>query len=153
MHFIPPISLENTQQWYEKNHDCKTRIDVVFEEKETIVAMGGLTNIDFLIRKAEFYIFVNPELLHRGYGKKSTYLLCKYGFEILQLHKIFLYTNCDNIRARRTYEAIGFKHEGTMRDEMISGECYFDRLYYGLLSNELVNMDGELLLSGGSPLL
>lgn len=63
MHFTPPISLENTRRWFEKNQTCNSRIDVVFEEEGIIVAMGGLTNIDNMLRKAEFYIFVNPELL------------------------------------------------------------------------------------------
>lgn len=150
MHFIPPISIENTQRWYIKNLNNETRLDVVFEDNGNLVAMGGLTNIDYKIRKAEFYIFVNPELHHQGYGKKSTYLLCKYGFDVLQLHKIFLYANCNNERARRTYEAVGFKLEGRLRDEMLCHEKYLDRVYYGLLSNELIEIEDELILSGGT---
>lgn len=137
MHFTPPISFESTQRWFEKNQDATCRIDVAFDNEEgDVVAMGGLTHIDYTVRKAEFYIFVNPNFLRRGYGSMSAYLLCKYGFEVLQLHKIYLFANNGNIIARKTYEKLGFKLEGTMRHEMVRNEQYEDRLYYGLLASE-----------------
>ena len=80
---------------------------------------------------------VNPARQREGIGSKATYLLCKYGFDVLQLHKIYLYTNATNQGARKTYEKIGFTLEGTHRSEMVCNEVYEDRLYYGLLSNEL----------------
>lgn len=150
MHFVPPISIETTRTWFEKNKCVTNRIDVVFEEEDgKIVAMGGLTCIDYVVRKAEFYVFVNPECQRQGYGTKATYLLCKYGFEVLQLHKVYLYTNETNHGARRTYEKVGFALEGRMRDERIDGETYEDRLYYGLLASEFDKEQLPLTLSGG----
>ena len=102
MHFVPPISLDNTRKWYEKNQTINSRLDVAFENDEgVVVAMGGLTNIDYVVRKAEFYVFVNPQMQRRGYGVQATKTLCRYGFDILQLHKIYLYTNGSNIGARK----------------------------------------------------
>lgn len=151
MHFIPPISLDNTKKWFERNQNLNSRLDVAFENEEVeIVAMGGLTNIDYVVRKAEFYVFVNPLLQRRGYGVQATKALCKYGFDILQLHKIYLYTNGSNIGARKTYEKVGFKLEGELRDEMISNEKYENRLYYGLLHEELALSDDELRMGGGN---
>lgn len=149
MHFIPPISIENTMKWFEKNRWNNNRVDIVFDNEDGHrVAMGGLTNIDYSVRKAEFYIFVNPEMQRKGYGVNAAYQLCKYGFEILQLHKIYLYTNSSNLGARKTYEKIGFKLEGTLRDEMINNEIFEDRLYYGLLAAEIDRDKLELILSG-----
>ena len=149
MHFIPPISLENTMRWFENNRSNDHRVDVAFDNEDgTLVAMGGLTNIDYSVRKAEFYIFVNPQMQRQGYGIKAAYLLCKFGFDILQLHKIYLYTNGSNLGARKTYERIGFKLEGTMRDEMVNNESYEDRLYYGILASELDKEKYPLNLSG-----
>lgn len=151
MHFIPPISLEKTFEWYKKNINNTSRCDVVFEDEDsTLVAMGGLTSIDYTVRKGEFYIFVNPERQREGIGSKATYLLCKYGFEILNLHKIYLYTNASNTGARKTYEKIGFKLEGIHRAEMIIHEDYKDRLYYGLLAEEMDNKIYPLEFSGWS---
>ncbi len=149
MHFTPPISLENTIVWFEKNRLDSNRCDMAFEDdKGKLVAMGGLTNIDYTTRKAEFYIFVNPARQREGIGTKATKLLCQYGFDILNLHKVYLYTNNSNIGARKTYEKVGFKLEGIHRDEMISDENYDNRLYYGLLSNEFTHDKKDMVLKG-----
>lgn len=148
MHFTPPISLEKTKEWYHKNQKAN-RYDMVFEDEEgNLLAMGGLTSVDYTTRKAEFYIFVNPLKQRQGFGSEATYLLCKYGFDILKLHKIFLYTNASNLGARKTYEKVGFKLEGIHRDEMIENETYEDRLYFGLLANELQANKDTLRFSG-----
>lgn len=151
MHFIPPISLEKTIQWHSKNVNNSSRCDMVFEDEDgKLVAMGGLTSIDYSVKKAEFYIFVNPDRQKQGIGSEATYLLCKYGFDVLQLHKIYLYTNASNVGARRTYEKIGFTLEGVHRNEMIADERYEDRLYYGIIATELPNDRYELKFSGSA---
>lgn len=137
MNFVPPISLDNTINWYHNNMNSNSRIDVALEDNGEVVAFGGLTNIDYRLRKAEFYVFVNPDMHGKGYGTKATFQICRYGFEILQLHKVFLYTNSSNIGAQKTYSKIGFKLEGVHRQEKIVNDSYEDRLYYGLLSSEL----------------
>lgn len=140
MHFTPPILLDKTIDWYQKNLYNDKRQDVVFEAEDgSLLAMGGLTGIDYSVRKAEFYIFVNPNMLGKGIGTEATWLLCKYGFDVLQLHKIYLFTNASNIGASKTYQKVGFKLEGVLRDEMVNADNYEDRLYYGLLSSDFKN--------------
>ena len=149
MHFVPPISLEKTIEWHKKNQSNNCRCDVVFEDEDgTLLAMGGLTGIDYSVRKAEFYIFVNPDRQRQGIGSKATEMLCRYAFDILQLHKVYLYTNASNFGARKTYEKVGFKLEGTHRQEMVASEKYEDRLYYGLIAHELPDDSENLVFSG-----
>lgn len=151
MHFVPPITLDKTIDWFEKNQSNSSRIDFAFEnEKGQLVAMGGLTAIDYTVRKAEFYVFVNPKFQRQGIGSESTRLICEYGFDVLNLHKIYLFTNASNIGAKKTYEKVGFKLEGTHRDEMIANEKYDDRLYYGLLASEFKNDLNAIQFKGWS---
>lgn len=154
MHYTPPITLENTVTWFEKNKAISTRCDMAFEDTDgNLVAMGGLTNIDYTTRKAEFYIFVNPTRQREGIGTEATKLLCRYGFDVLNLHKIYLFTNNSNLGARRTYEKVGFKLEGVHRDEMISDDKFDNRLYYGLLADELNNNGTNLIIKGGNSII
>ena len=83
MYLEPPISIENTYRWYQKNLNSSSRVDFVFEENEEKVAMGGLVGIDKNVRKAELYVFVKPSLQVKGVGTEVTRLICKYAFEIL----------------------------------------------------------------------
>lgn len=148
MHFVPPISLDNIKKWYQANLKSKNRFDATIEDDAGhLLAFGGLTNIDYSVRKAEFYLFVNPEMQGQGVGTKATSLLCQYGFEILQLHKIYLFTNVSNVGAVKTYERVGFLLEGVHRDENIVAEQYENRLYYGLLVKDFNPMGVDLVLS------
>lgn len=138
MHYDIPILLDNTIRWFEKNVGNENRVDLVFEESDEVVAMGGLTNINHEINKAELYIFVNPNSQRAGIGTHATKLLCKYGFEQMGLNKIFLETNEDNYAARRVYEKCGFSLEGMHRAEYRDKDGnYLCRIYMGLLKGEL----------------
>lgn len=136
MHFDLPVLLENTIKWFEKNRTNNQRSDVCFVENEEIVAFGGLTSIDNTLKKAELYIFVNPDSHKSGIGTQATKLLCQYGFEELGLHKIYLLTNENNLAAIKVYQKCGFVLEGRHRDEYLAEERYLDRLYFGLLKTE-----------------
>ena len=137
MHYDIPIVLENTLSWFKKNLDNNSRADVVFEEDDKIVAMGGLTGIDSLTNKAELYIFVNPFQQSKGIGTKATKLLCKYGFDNLGLKKIYLVTDVSNVSAQKVYEKVGFKLEGKLRKEYLTKDGILeDILYFGLLKEE-----------------
>lgn len=154
MGFTPPISLENTVKWYHANQSNSRRVDVVFvNEKSELLAMAGLTGIDYTSRKAEFYLFVNPNRQRQGIGKKATYLLCKYGFQVLHLNKVYLLTNDTNVGAQKTYEKVGFQLEGRMRAERVADGKYEDRLYYGLLANEFDYDVMPLLIIGDNQLI
>lgn len=139
MHFDIPVKLENTYNWFLGHIGSETRVDLTFEEDGKIVAFGGLTSINPEIKKAELYIFVDPNMQKQGYGLKATKILCEYGFEMLHLNKIYLYVNATNIGAKKTYEKIGFKLEGILRQELLHRGNLHDRLYYGLLAVEFAD--------------
>lgn len=140
MHFETPILIDNTIRWFENNVDNNKRADLAFEENGVVVAFGGLTNINSEVKKAELYIFVNPENQKGGIGTRATKTLCSYGFNQLGLNKIYLETNEDNVAAQRVYEKCGFVLEGKLRNEYISKDGrIMCRMYYGLLKGELLD--------------
>lgn len=139
MNFKLPVTLESTRNWYIRNYKSESRFDCSFETHDgTVVAMGGLTNIDHESKKAEFYMFVGPQFQAKGIGSYATYLLCRFAFDDLKLKKVYLYTNATNFGARRTYDKVGFKLEGTHRKELYKNGEWSDRLYFGVFCDELI---------------
>lgn len=154
MSYTVPVTLENTQKWFLSNSNKTDRFDcVLINQNDELLAMAGLTNIDETCKKAELYIFVDPKRQHQGLGWRATYLLCKYGFHVLHLNKIYLCTNASNIGAQKTYQKVGFQLEGCHRAEKISNGKYEDRLYYGLLAGEFNNQVMPLVVVGNKHLL
>lgn len=135
-----PISLADTEEWFMRNrlNDHRRDFSFVIEqgEAEVIVAMGGLVDINHYHRRAELYMVVNPELFGKGIGGQATRWLCNFGFVVLDLRRIYLFTLYGNERARRMYESIGFLQEGVLRQHHFHNGAYHDRCIYGLLKSD-----------------
>lgn len=130
-----PVTVAGTAAWFERVRANPNRADFVFENASgEIEAMGGFTDIDAEVKKAELYIFVDPNLKGRGIGTRSVRLLCDHGFSVLGLEKIYLNANADNVPARKTYEKCGFVLEGVMRREVINNGRVKDRLRYAIFN-------------------
>ena len=72
-----------------------------------------------------------------GYGTDAMHTLCRFGFEMMNLHRIELDVFADNARARRVYEKVGFKLEGCRREAIFKFGRYHDVMVMGLLAGEL----------------
>ncbi|MFC6038768.1 GNAT family N-acetyltransferase [Paenisporosarcina macmurdoensis] len=78
----------------------------------------------------------NREFWGKGYGTEAMSLLLKFGFEILNLHRIGLNVFSYNTRGKKSYEKLGFKQEGIVRDELFYNGQYYDSILMGVLKDE-----------------
>lgn len=119
---------EGHLNWIKTMIDTGKAIQFIIVENSTGKPIGStyLRDIDFNHKKAEFGIFIGvDEKVNRGYGTAACKLICKYGFETLKLHKIFLRAFESNRQAIRSYEKAGFIREGLFHDDVcIDGEFY-----------------------------
>ena len=94
-------------------------VQFIIHDKEHGRDVGSvyLRDINPLHESAEFGIFIGEdEARGRGIGSNAATLICDYGFDALKLHRISLRLLGNNSAARRSYEKVGFKHEGTFTD-------------------------------------
>jgi len=89
--------------------------------------------------RAEFGISIqNSDNQSKGYGTDAIRVILWVAFNILGLHSVYLDTMEDNERAIRTYEKVGFKQVGLLREtEFISGA------YKGLLLMDILRKEFE----------
>lgn len=75
-----------------------------------------------IYRLMEFRILIfNPDYIGKGIGVDATRLVVNYGFQRLNLHRIWLGVNEDNVGAVKCYKKVGFKEEGRREEELY---CY-----------------------------
>lgn len=106
------------------------------------VAIGncGFNQIDWRCRHAEIGIFIGEKRFwNQGYGREAVETLVRFGFETLNLHRIWLRVYASNKSAIRCYENAGFKHEGRMREAFYKDGIYIDILIMSILENERKN--------------
>ncbi|MGE3076992.1 MAG: GNAT family N-acetyltransferase [Dehalococcoidia bacterium] len=79
----------------------------------------------------------DKEFWDGGYGTDAMRTLCRFGFEMMSLHRIQLDVYDGNARARHVYEKIGFQLEVTKRQAVYKFGRYLDVHVMGLLEGEL----------------
>lgn len=137
MFFDLPASIDSTKKWFRVNIGNKNRIDFTFVDIHGVcIAMGGFTNITIDHRNAEFYVLVDPSKHGQGIGKYVSRWMYNYAFSVLNLNKIYLYTNDDNVAAYRIYEKLGFQLEGLLREHKWKNGKFQNRRFYGFLRSE-----------------
>jgi len=104
------------------------------------IGFAGLYDINASARKAEFRILLGEAAYRgRGYGTEVTELLTFYGFDRLNLNRIWLGVTDDNLGARRAYEKAGYRYEGTLRQDLYRNSRYYDSVRMSVLRDEYYN--------------
>ncbi len=82
------------------------------------IGVTGLHSLNPIAHSGEFRILIGEkDFWNGGYGTEVTQLMVAYGFEVLNLHKVWLGVTVDNVGAVRCYEKVGFTKEGVLRHE------------------------------------
>lgn len=74
-----------------------------------------------------------------GYGSDTMRVVCRFGFQHMNLHRIELDVLEENERARHVYEKVGFRQEAVRRQAMYRRGRYMDIVVMGLLEGELID--------------
>lgn len=137
-----PLSLADEEAWFEnmlKNPATQHPLVIETGEGETWRMIGncGFHEIDWRCRSAEVGIFIGEkQCWNQGYGSEAMRLLLRHGFNTLNLNRIALQVYADNPRAVRSYEKVGFVHEGRKRQGMYKHGEYIDILLMSVLRSE-----------------
>ncbi len=111
--------MANEEAWFERMiqrpQDQQIMVIEICPKREWIpIGTCGYHEIDWRSRNTEVGISIGAkEWWNKGYGSEAMELMVKYGFEMLNMHRIWLRVFERNKRAIRSYEKVGFVHEGS----------------------------------------
>lgn len=137
-----PNNLENLQEEYDRLRKSTTDIVFIIADKKTDKPIGsaGLYRIEWISRTAEYRIVIGEkDFWDKGIGTEVAGLILQYGFEKLNLNKIWLGVNASNQRAVKSYEKAGFVREGVLRQEIYRNSTYYDAIRMSVLRDEYYN--------------
>ena len=134
-----PVTLEGCYRWCDEILSDETKVMFALEtcEGKSHVGNCGLFEINKKAKKAKLWIYIGDKNLWRqGIGRDVLEQLIAYGFDRLDLNKIYLYVVEDNIRAQKFYESAGFIREGVFRQDTFLEGKFKDTIYYSMLREE-----------------
>lgn len=132
------LHMDQLEQWYESRHQQADRIDWAILERATGRWAGEvvLNELDVANRSCAFRILLQgPSFYGRGLGTEATQLAVEHAFAV-GLHRVELEVYDFNPRARRVYEKVGFRHEGTKRGALRWEGAWVDAHIMGMLATD-----------------
>lgn len=132
-----PLAYSQLLKWYQSlnpNQEIHFAVDTLDQ-----IHIGGaqLKSIDWKNRNAELGLFIgDPQFRGRGMGQQITRLLTGYGFDTLNLHRLWLRVDETNHAAVHCYSKCDFRAEGCFRDEVFRDGIYHSTILMSLLENE-----------------
>lgn len=101
------------------------------------IGFAGLYDIHPTAQKAEFRILIGEkDFRGKGYGTEITELLTFYGFDRLNLHRVYLGVTTTNKGGVRAYEKAGYCHEGVLKDDIYRNSQYHDSVKMAILRDD-----------------
>src|SRR3972149_768293 len=137
-----PLSLVEEEKWFEKSQERppeERNLCIEVKQGDDWLLIGTTSFFDFnwRTRKAEIGIMIGEKSFwNQGYGTETMLLMLQHGFETLNLHRIYLKVYATNPRAIRSYEKVGFVHEGRLREAHYADGVYADDLVMSMLRPE-----------------
>jgi len=140
---VRELSLTDQEAWFDNLQNTK-HINYMFTivdlDSQKPIGAGGLLYINWVIRSADFSFYIGDENQYigdDGRAKDAAQLLIDYGFNNLNLHKIWMELyEFDNQKIKFFKEQFYFKQDGLLRDNCFEGGSYFNSLILSLIHND-----------------
>jgi RimJ/RimL family protein N-acetyltransferase len=115
-----PMSVAQATAWLQKtNEQSRTGEGYFFAVcalgEDRFIGTVWLKGVNLVDGNAELAIFMDRDHIGAGYGSDAQRALLAFAFSNLGLQRVWLTAYAANERAIRSYERLGFRHEGRLR--------------------------------------
>lgn len=132
--FPHPYTLKDAENFIEFVQTKKSREIFAIEFEGKLVGFGGVHLQEDIYRKSgEIGYWLGEDFWGKGIGTEAVKLLVKYGFEELELIRIFAGVFEHNLGSMRILEKVGFEKEGISRKAVIKNGKILDEHRYAIL--------------------
>jgi ribosomal-protein-alanine N-acetyltransferase len=141
-HAIFPNTEQKMRSYFDslKNQDRNLVLAIIDNYTEKHIGNVSLQNINWVSRNAEFAILLgDKEYWGKGYGEEAAVLIVEYGFNRLNLHRIYCGTIEGNKGMVKLAAKLKMKEEGLRREAIYKNGQYRDIYEYGVLRTEYFN--------------
>lgn len=143
------ISPQQQVEWYKQDGSNSNSKHIYFKimkkhEKvpgaewnpKMIVGICGLTNLHWVIRRAELSVYLAPNEQGKGYAKEALVMMYDYAFYELNLHNIIAECYDTNPALGFYKDVLGMKEDGIIRHTYFSEGRYGNSHMLSLLEEE-----------------
>lgn len=133
------FTLEKQIKWFEKiKHDDSRKQFIVIDNKtSTPIGAINLMHIDSTHQNCDWGFYIGEEAFRMGgHAIEAEYLILKYAFEAINLHKVYCQTFSHNKKVISVHTKFGFMIDGVLRQHYKIGDNFEDVVVMSILKNE-----------------
>jgi len=128
-----PLSIVKQREWFKEYLQGKHGKLWIIEVDNKAIGTIGFHEIDFRNSHAKFgRFYIEPDSRKQGYGREALKLIIEYGFNHLNLNRIWLDTINGNAQAIFLYKKFGFVIEGVLINHIYKDGTYCNLLIMGM---------------------
>lgn len=137
-HAIFPNTEAKVQAYFDSLHgQSQVVLAIIHTESGRHIGNVALQQINWVSRNAEFAILLGDrEYWSGGFGTEAARLIVQYGFQRLNLHRIYCGTLESNDAMKKLALKLCMKEEGLRRDAIYKDGAFRNITEYGVLKSE-----------------
>jgi len=93
--------------------------------------------------RAELTYSLSPSLWNQGLTTEAAWTAMSWTFQIYPINRMYAWSDPRNIGSWRVMEKLGMNREGLLRSHTKWNGTFRDRVYYGILRQELENLQNK----------
>lgn len=137
------LSSLHQENWFENKvmRDNGTEMFSIIElASKELIGACGLCYIDWINRNADFSIYIGKDHLYidEVYAVDAARVMMKYGFEELNLHRLWAEIYDFDVKKQKMFETLGFSFEGRHKEQHWTEGKYVDSLYFGIVKKNWI---------------
>lgn len=136
------LSQTNQRNWFDSkvlNDKSTEMFSIVDVNTGELLGACGLCYIDWINRNADFSIYIGKDDLYidERYAIDAAQVMMKYGFEELNLHRLWSEIYSFDEAKKVMFDRLGFKLEGVHKETHWTEGKWCDSLFYGYVMYDL----------------
>mgnify|MGYP001051366398 CR=1 FL=1 len=147
------VSSEYEKQWILNaiNNTNEIRLGICLKEKEELIGLCSLTEIDWANRNAQSSSMIGEKKYRgKGYGTEARLLLLQYAFYERGFERIWAKILEKNIGSIKMVEKCGYKKEGILRNSVLKNGKFQNQIVMSILRDEfdIIAKEKNLIYEG-----
>ncbi len=135
------INSDDQNKWFDTindNNSIHKMFAIVDSDTKNLIGACGLCYIDWINRSADFSIYIghNDIYIDDKYAVDAARIVMDYGFNILNLHRLWAEIYSIDESKKIFFDILGFKLDGELRHTYWHNNNWHNSLFYSLLSHD-----------------
>jgi ribosomal-protein-alanine N-acetyltransferase len=133
-----PYSVADAEAFITGWQDADERVGFAIVLRKDSVLVGGVgLRLEKAHHHAELGYWIGRPYWGNGYATEAARAVLRYGFEVLNLHRIHASHFANNPASGNVLRKLGMKYEGRQRQHILKWGQYLDLELYGMLDTDL----------------